>query len=150
MTAGRPPEEARGVEQGFGPGQTLPDPFRDGRRVARLTCPDCGGAVPVEVQREKPLFFECRVGHVYSLEELLESKEELLERRLWAAVYLMEELAGLLTDLDVLRLRPGADDSARARRRHLQEGLGALRNVIRHDVPLDLRSEQSGEDGRPR
>src|SRR5262245_37135199 len=78
----------------------------DGEEVLTgLTCPDCSGALLLRV-REQHISFVCRVGHAYSIAELTFGKEDVLERRMWMAVYAFEEIAALLADL----LRHGIAD----------------------------------------
>ncbi|HXG02638.1 MAG TPA: hypothetical protein VNO23_04380 [Candidatus Binatia bacterium] len=66
----------------------------------RLTCPDCSGVLSLRVEGFKGyLTFACRVGHRYSVAELLIAKEEQLEYRLWSAVLALDEMNELLGDL---------------------------------------------------
>ncbi len=66
----------------------------------RLTCPDCSGMLSLHVEGTKGhMTFACRVGHRYSVAELLTVKEEQLENRLWSALLALEEMNELLGDL---------------------------------------------------
>ena len=42
--------------------------------------------------------FVCRVGHTFSMRDLLVGKEEQIEARLWSAVVALEELVEILDD----------------------------------------------------
>src|SRR5262245_23467717 len=62
-----------------------------------LTCPDCPGVLEVSSDEEH-LLFRCRIGHTYSLQDLIQAKETRLEDLLWAPVTALEELIALLHD----------------------------------------------------
>jgi len=64
----------------------------------RYTCPDCGGVL---FERHEGLLerFECRVGHVFSIESLSSAQADALENALWAAVRSLEDRAALLRRL---------------------------------------------------
>jgi two-component system, chemotaxis family, protein-glutamate methylesterase/glutaminase len=72
-----------------------PHNFGDARGVydkgkpSRFSCPDCGGVL-AELSEGK-LYFECRVGHQYSLQTLLEAQSDAVEAALWTALRSMEE-----------------------------------------------------------
>jgi hypothetical protein len=77
------------------------------------------------------MFFQCRVGHTYGLTDVLISKEEAIEVRLWRALYALEELADLLDDLEPAyppQLRPDVRRrrSTTARRDRRQRRRGAV------------------------
>jgi hypothetical protein len=89
------------------------------------------------------LLFICQVGHSYSATTLLSEKEERLEEVLWSGVYLLEELADLLTDL-AARGGPGGAQpdwpAARRRSRRLREQATRLRDLLDDNEPIDLGS----------
>jgi two-component system chemotaxis response regulator CheB len=62
-----------------------------------LTCPDCGGAVWFDDGEGPRAAFRCHVGHVYSLQAMVDGQGEAVERALWSAVAVLEERCGLLT-----------------------------------------------------
>ena len=64
-----------------------------------LVCPDCGGNLVLRVENLL-VSFHCRVGHAYSTDELVISKEEELEARLWMAVFGFAEFEALLRGLE--------------------------------------------------
>jgi two-component system chemotaxis response regulator CheB len=110
-----------------------------------LTCPDCPGALTVRTEGgEGYLHFECRIGHAYSLRDLLAAKEERIEERLWAAVVAFEEVAALLGELESQRGVPESPYAARSR--GAVAHARALRAIIDEDVPIEL--VQVGTDGR--
>jgi hypothetical protein len=54
-----------------------------------LSCPDCSGVLEVRQLTPGVLQFRCRIGHTYGSTELLQGKEEAVERGLWSAVVCM-------------------------------------------------------------
>ena len=109
---------------------------------ASLVCPDCGGALSVRAEGDAEyLLFVCQVGHSYSATTLLSGKEERLEQALWSAVYLVEEMAGLLVDLAARRGRDGGQPygpAARRRSERLHEQATRLRGILDDNEPIDL------------
>lgn len=122
---------------------TVPRETARAPRLAALVCPDCGGAISVHTEGDSGyLVFTCQVGHAYSPTTLIAGKEEGLEQALWAAVYLLEELAGLLDDLAE---RGGPDGgrqrgwpAARRRVERLREHARRIRTVLDENEPIDL------------
>jgi two-component system chemotaxis response regulator CheB len=71
-----------------------------GERLTRLSCPDCSGVLAVRhAGVQGHVVFICRVGHRYSIGDVVAAKEERLEDRLWAALQSLQELADLLGEL---------------------------------------------------
>jgi len=114
-------------------------------QLAGLSCPDCSGSLSVQPEgKRSDLVFECRVGHTYSVEELLVAKEERLHGRLWTAYTALQELVALVDDLAG---REG-NDAGRRRYRERSELAKAqatrLRRLIEDNAPLRLPA-----DGEP-
>jgi two-component system, chemotaxis family, protein-glutamate methylesterase/glutaminase len=111
-------------------------------QLAGVSCPDCCGSLSVEPEGKRgDLVFECRVGHTYSVEELLVAKEERLHARLWTAYTALTELAALLDDLAA---RAATDDSRRryAERSEVARAQAAgLRRLIEDNRPVTLPAE---------
>ncbi|QPC81732.1 chemotaxis protein CheB [Phototrophicus methaneseepsis] len=66
-------------------------------KVTDMVCPECGGVI-VEYHEginNNLVRFECRVGHRYSLQSMLQKQEETVEAALWAAVRSLEENSSL-------------------------------------------------------
>ena len=55
-----------------------------------FTCPDCQGTL-FEMKSGKLMWFQCRVGHSYSIEILVDAQDDSVERLLWGAVKALEE-----------------------------------------------------------
>ncbi|HEY2386567.1 MAG TPA: chemotaxis protein CheB [Candidatus Binatia bacterium] len=74
----------------------------DGFEVSQFTCPDCHGTL--WVRDGDVVEFQCRIGHRYSAESMVDSLGDSVERAQWAAVRALEEKAELYHRL-ALRLR---------------------------------------------
>jgi hypothetical protein len=94
--------------------------------------------------KRSDLVFECRVGHTYSVDELLVAKEERLHTRLWIAYTALIELTALLDDLSAR----GLDDDGRrryaARSESARTQAARLRRLIEDNSPVTLPA-----DGEP-
>ena len=104
-----------------------------------LGCPDCRGVLAVrEEGRQGHLTFVCSIGHGYSGESLIRSKEEQLEDTLWSAVELYQEVALLHHEMsDRMRAEGGRGIAdAYQRRAKRATALGSeLRDMIGKDAP---------------
>jgi two-component system chemotaxis response regulator CheB len=102
-----------------------------------LGCPDCRGVLAVrEEGRLRHLAFICSIGHAYSGESLIRSKEEQLEDTLWSAVEVYQEIALLHNELSVRVAADGAKATANAYRRRAKraaELASDIRRVIAND-----------------
>ncbi len=58
------------------------------------TCPECSGTLWVNKSGELESY-ECRIGHSYSLSNLVQAKEEAVEQAMWTALRTLEENASL-------------------------------------------------------
>lgn len=118
--------------------QAIP-PLRPGEteRVTGITCPDCPGVLQVSLLDEY-VHFRCRIGHTYSLVELIRGKEEQLEDLLWAPVTAFEELAAILTDALEAQLIAPTDGRFAERIALARRQAEALRAIIEHDVVTAL------------
>ena len=122
----------------------LPPDARDDHEITGLGCPDCPGVLQVRVEgHRRHLHFECRIGHSFSLEELLAAKEAQIEEALWGAVVTLEEMASLIGDLDRQGflgrsgVAAGSSDRGRLALAHSEQ----IRNMIQHDRPINLSVE---------
>ncbi len=59
-----------------------------------FSCPDCHGCL-WKIDENGLTRFRCRIGHVYSMDSLLEAQRDSVERAMWAAVRSLEEDAEL-------------------------------------------------------
>ena len=121
--------------------EDLVRPPQEGR-LTTLGCPDCSGVLAVsELGGHGYLRFACQVGHVFSAQALLESKEVELEDSLWSAVETSQELAQLCKVL-----------SARAESEQLTEQASTLkkRSKAAAHCLLQVRALIETPGGQPR
>jgi two-component system chemotaxis response regulator CheB len=104
-----------------------------------LTCPECGGAL-WEHEGGGTMRYVCHVGHVYSLDSLVEEQGRSLETTLWSALRALQERADMQR-----RLARRAQGRRRANHEHraeeATEEAAALRDILgrigRLAVPYD-------------
>lgn len=63
-------------------------------KVSVFTCPECHGTL-WEADDRGIVRFRCRVGHVYSVDSMLEAQTDSVDRALWTALRSLEERAAL-------------------------------------------------------
>lgn len=116
----------------------------DDDQVTGIGCPHCPGVMQARMGPDgASIRFRCRIGHVLSLDELLEAKEGRAEDRVWAAVLAFEELAVLYADLSKRTDCAPSPVRKRAYRTRCEAARGvaaALRALIERDQPVDLSS----------
>jgi two-component system chemotaxis response regulator CheB len=64
-------------------------------RATDFTCPECAGALR-EIEDEPIRRFRCRVGHAFSAEDLVATKDQQVEDALWIALQTLQERAQML------------------------------------------------------
>jgi hypothetical protein len=110
--------------------------------VTGVSCPDCCGGLTVQAEGKRAdLVFECRVGHTYSVDELLVAKEERLHARLWTTYTGLTELVALLGDLAEREVSDDGRGRYAARREVARTQAGRLRRLIEDNRPLALPPE---------
>jgi two-component system chemotaxis response regulator CheB len=68
--------------------------LREGARAStELGCPECIGVLHLQAEPDGQPRYVCRVGHEFEPVMLLQGKEAVLEKMLWSAVVLLEEIA---------------------------------------------------------
>jgi hypothetical protein len=109
--------------------------------VAGIVCPDCAGVIQVRRMGTRGhLEFTCRIGHLYSLPELLAAKERDLEHRAWAAVLAAEEMHALMRDLiDEGEQDPDTMAAFTERLQTAKTLTHRLREAVEHDRPVRLK-----------
>jgi two-component system chemotaxis response regulator CheB len=70
--------------------------IRDIADPSPLTCPDCGGVLS-QVNAGSPLRFRCQVGHAYTAQTLMKSKEGAVDEAVRVALRIIEERAELVS-----------------------------------------------------
>jgi len=82
-----------------------------GERSA-YSCPDCGGGL-WEIKEGGLTRFRCYTGHMYTADELQESKRRELENTFWVALRILEERRNLLSKMAEEEKSKGWEHSAR-------------------------------------
>jgi len=110
----------------------------EGEQFTALICPDCSGAIVVRIDaRTGEAVFRCRVGHLYSTEDVVIGKEKHIETSAWVTVHAYEELAAFLKD--ARNLIPVLSAEERERRvAALECNAAVLRELIESDRPITL------------
>lgn len=134
---------------------TLPERIDGGTpgQPTGLSCPDCHGVLAVRAEgRRGHLTLICRIGHVYSLPELLASAEDRLDQSLWMALLTVQEFHDLLDDLHGRADRGGLGRAARLlaeRRERARDTAAMLRRTIENNRGLEIVDEMDeiGADG---
>lgn len=120
----------------------LPQP-KGPRELTGLGCPDCPGVLTVATEQGTHLRFECRIGHVYALRELLQAKEERIEALLWAPITALEELAALLKEVSEFADPSHPIAAYRERAALAVRQVSALRRVSDENVPTPIARDPS-------
>ena len=122
----------------------------DGQQPTSLICRDCGGSIAVRVIGGF-VAFECRVGHRYSLEDMVAGKEDHIEEAMWAAVHAYAEMAAFLRSVgDRNGSRAPVADADRVRRLEQAETLAkSLRQIVESDRRLTLPDALNDETAEP-
>ena len=121
--------------------QTLPVLHEDRReQLTGMGCPDCPGMLSVTSENGHHRF-RCRIGHVYSLRDLIEAKERRLEDFLWAPITALQEIAGLLRDAAAQGETIGAPDDLEERAIRALRHADAIRALIEENQPTSLDVE---------
>ncbi len=108
-----------------------------------FTCPDCHGTL-WEVQDGKMLRFECRVGHAYSQDSMVEDQNDSTERALWAALRSLEESAQLSRRLLKRSEEMGqhlAVERYENRARTAEAHIAVFRRILGYVEPVPLNAE---------
>ena len=102
--------------------------LREDEHFSGLTCPECRGPV-YTTRRSGPIEFHCRVGHVLSLETLLEESTSTQERKLYEAIVALQEgadVAGLASTLS----ESGEAEAFRQEAEQLRRSAETIRGMI--------------------
>lgn len=114
-----------------------------------LVCPDCSGNLVI-ARDAHYVSFRCRIGHAYSIAELITAKESALEAKMWTTVFSLEELAALLTGLEEHGLTAHLGSEACFERASLaRRQADRLRAIVQDDRPLMPSDRRSGSPGPP-
>jgi two-component system, chemotaxis family, protein-glutamate methylesterase/glutaminase len=112
-------------------------------------CPECGGVL-TERHEAGTTLWQCRVGHRYSPESLLDAQGLDVEAAMWAAVRALEDRARLLERMaDQFEPRGHARGarSFRDKARATNDQARTVREALVRAVPLSLTKDDSGHAG---
>jgi hypothetical protein len=111
-----PPPPERSGNPGPEPPADGNPPKPPGDEPVVAVCPECGGVL-TERAEAGVLQWECRVGHRYSPNTLIDAQAEDVESALWAAIRALEDRAALLDRMAHQSEQRGQARSARRFRR---------------------------------
>ncbi len=97
-----------------------------------IGCPSCAGCLRLDEEAHGHRRFVCSVGHVFSLWDLYESKENELERAQWSTIALLAHLQMILDMLLEFSEMPDAPNQPSIRRRigQVQKHITAVHHVV--------------------
>lgn len=107
---------------------------------AVTVCPECGGVLSERLEAGVPLW-ECRVGHRYSPEGLVDAQAVSIESALWMAIRALEDRSRLLERMADQCDARGSVRSARSfrrRARSAREQAGVVRDALTRAAELSL------------
>lgn len=110
-------------------------------------CPDCGGVLSERVE-DGVHVWECRVGHRYSPESLVDGQAEDIEAAMWAAIRALEDrsrLLGRLADQYDTRGHERTVSSFRRRASSAREQALIVRDALARGAQVGLRELAAGE-----
>jgi two-component system, chemotaxis family, protein-glutamate methylesterase/glutaminase len=139
VRGGDPPPEARS-------GDPDPDP-PEGEHVT-VVCPECGGVL-AERGEAGVLQWECRVGHRYSPDTLIDLQADDVEGALWAAIRVLADRAALLQRMAQQAEERGQVRSARRLGRRsdaASEQAEFVRNALARAAGTTLRRVADDEE----
>jgi two-component system, chemotaxis family, protein-glutamate methylesterase/glutaminase len=162
VNGGDPPPSGQANDPGSRTGpDSVPDPPPNpgppgGAEVAAV-CPECGGVL-TERSEAGVLQWECRVGHRYSPEALIDAQADDVEGALWAAIRALADRAALLQRMAGQAERRGQFRSARRFRRQAQSAseqaetvrhalVGAAGTTLRRVTDVDDNEPAGAEEG---
>jgi two-component system chemotaxis response regulator CheB len=117
-------------------------------------CPECGGVLSERAEAGM-LQWECRVGHRYSPDTLIDAQADDVEGALWAAIRVLADRAALLQRMAQQAEKRGQPRSARRFRRQAQSAseqaeivrqalAGAAKTTLRRVTDTD-EDERAGD-----
>lgn len=134
-----------------------PDPIPPQGEEVHAVCPECGGVLS-ERAEAGVLQWECRVGHRYSPDTLIDAQADSVEAALWAALRALADRGALLGRMAEQAEQRGQHRSARRFRRQSQAAsdqaeivrqalTGAARTTLRRVSDTDEDDQLAGSEG---
>jgi two-component system chemotaxis response regulator CheB len=130
---------------GADPRDVVDDP-PDGEGVATI-CPECGGVLHERFEAGV-MRWECRVGHRYSQNSLIDAQGKAVEAALWAAIRALEDrriLLDRMADQLVARAQADAAKSLRRRVNDAHEQADLVRDALARAAATTLREAEHPE-----
>ncbi|HSR25297.1 MAG TPA: chemotaxis protein CheB, partial [Candidatus Eisenbacteria bacterium] len=112
-----------------------------------LTCPECGGVLWADPDRDN---LHCRIGHRLSLETLQEQHRVSVEQAMWAAVRALREDASLARHMARRAQAAGRLHTSRSlewRCRRAERHADVLERLLFEDEPDEVETETETETG---
>ena len=97
-------------------------------RFSGFTCPECRGPL-WEKKSGGPVEFQCRVGHLFSLQALLDEHTTTQERKLYEALVCLEEGAAL-AELMLTRVEEPQQEALKKEAQQLRQQAATLRKML--------------------
>jgi two-component system chemotaxis response regulator CheB len=116
---------------------------------ATTVCPECGGVLSERPEAGMAVW-ECRVGHRYSPDSLVENQAVSIEAALWAAVRALEDRSGLLERMADQFEPRGQRISARSfrdRAKSAREQARTVREALERPAEMTLSMAARSEAG---
>ncbi|HEV2135313.1 MAG TPA: hypothetical protein VGR47_13850 [Terracidiphilus sp.] len=106
------------------------------RIPSSFTCPDCQGTLFL-VRENDFVRFRCRIGHLYSPENMFEAQSENVERLMWSAARALEEQADYTSQMaeKVARTSAGLAREYQAISRDARRKAEVMHKLIVDDPP---------------
>ncbi len=113
---------------------------RDGYEITAISCPDCPGVLEVRAESNH-LRFRCRIGHVYSLSEVVQGKERRLDDLLWSLLTAFDELANILEEAVVKGLAEESRQPFAERAASIRQYQTTLRGMLDSNLPVVVAND---------
>jgi two-component system, chemotaxis family, protein-glutamate methylesterase/glutaminase len=138
----------KGEDPPPGPTSDDPDPDPPPGEQVNAVCPECGGVL-TERPEAGVLQWECRVGHRYSPDTLIDAQADSVEGALWAALRALADRGALLGRMAQEAEERGQHRSARRFRRQSQsvaDQADIVRQVLTGAAGTTLRRVWEGDE----
>jgi len=126
--------------------QQKPEP---GSQATLISCPGCTGVLSVIAERGGAhLRFVCSVGHSYSLQTLLQAKEDDVERAFWSVAAFLEHIqmiTGMFLQYVEREGLPIDKESLENRRRQAEVHAEQIRQMIDETEVTDMEPHLTDE-----
>lgn len=124
----------------------MPKPVPDARATL-IGCPSCSGVLSVRREHDtRHLQFICSIGHTFSLQTLLEAKENQVETGLWSLISLLEHIE-MIMEFFLKQVEEGSlpieKEGLLVRREQARNQAAMIRKLIEETQAPDLDVRRS-------